>query len=110
MENTNTKKFLTIHEGSENSVWKFPKHIDFEKSTNYLYRTCDIDFSANVIFDLTETENVHSSFIGFMIELRTKFENRGGTLIVNLSPDLERLFSRMSIYEHFQPEPVHKAV
>lgn len=109
MKQENTKYF-SIKPSDTPLVWKFPHHVDFEKTTGYLYRIRNIDFSKSMIFDLTETEIVHSSFIGFMIDVHTKLEHHGGSMIVKLSSTMEKQFSRMNLYNHFQPEQIHQAV
>lgn len=104
------KKYFTIKPSVQPQVWKFPHHIDFEKTTGYIYRIRNIDFSKTMVFDLSETEVVHSSFIGFMIDVQTRLEHNGGTMEVKFSPSMERQFAQMELYKHFQHQQIHQAV
>jgi anti-anti-sigma regulatory factor len=99
-----------LHESAKSTMWTFPRHVSFEAATGYLYQLRSMDLSGTVIFDLSETEAVHSSFIGLMIDLKEKAQRFGGELEVRLSPALVRHFSRMNIYQHFISGPLAEAM
>ncbi|HOO71482.1 MAG TPA: hypothetical protein PK926_06950 [Spirochaetota bacterium] len=103
-------KYYALNDSMRSSLWKFPVHIDFEITTNYLYQLRSIDYSKTITFDLSETEIVHSSFIGFMIDLKEKILRSGGIFEVRLSPQLIKHFSRMNIYDHFIPQAIPEAI
>jgi anti-anti-sigma regulatory factor len=45
-----------------------------------------------IIFDLSRTKRIHSSFIGFLINTKQKIEKLGGYLGLNISPEIEKIF------------------
>jgi len=99
-----------LDDTSRSLSWKFPVHIGFEATTNYLYQLSSINLSMTVTFDLSETEVVHSSFIGFMIDFKERIVRSGGTLDVIFSPQLKKHFTRMNLYHHFVSEDILKAI
>lgn len=85
----------------DNSTWKFPEEIDFCSVPQYLNRLERENKISNLVFDLTETKKVHSSFIGFLIFVKNEVEERGGNLLLNSSPSFQKTLMMMNVYEYF---------
>ena len=51
----------------QENCWTFPKEIPLEEVPAYSTRFEKIDKPVNLQFDLTQTEWIHSSFVGFLI-------------------------------------------
>ncbi|HOO72461.1 MAG TPA: hypothetical protein PK926_11935 [Spirochaetota bacterium] len=86
--------------------WTFPENIKFEEVSDYLDRFKHIDASQKIIFDLTDTINIHSSFIGFMINAKHLTVRNGGSLTLRLSFTVERILTMLNIIDYFLPEVV----
>lgn len=97
MLGTNNKEIVKIGENS----WKFPRTINFESSSTYVHRFNNLDYSEEIIFDMRETDNVHSSFIGFLINLKQKVNMNGGKLTFYLSDSIEKLFNILKLHDFF---------
>lgn len=82
-------------------VWKFPKSIEFWSVPEYLKKFEGSSLSATYIFDLSDTETVHSSFIGFMIYVKQSVESIGGKLTLKISPAVKKLLLMLKILDHF---------
>ena len=82
-------------------IWTFPEKIDFVFISEYMKRIEGVSFSEKLHFDLSETENVHSSFIGFLIFVKQMVEKNCGVLILEISSSLKKLFVMLNIYEYF---------
>ena len=65
--------------------WTFPLQIDFEKVTQYINRFEEQKYNNKIIFDLSKTTYIHSSFIGFLIHAKLKIEKEGGILQILIS-------------------------
>ncbi len=85
----------------DGNIWKFPKQINFETASSYTQKFINLQFEESVIFDLSETENVHSSFIGFLIDLKQRIDRNGGILTIHPSPSLEKLLNVINLYDFF---------
>ena len=88
---------------TEDNIWKFPKYINFESASSYSQKFTNLHYDDSVIFDLSDTENVHSSFIGFLIDLKQRIDRSGGALTIHPSPSLEKLFNVIDLYDYFIP-------
>ena len=83
------------------NTWKFPRFINFESASSYTQKFSTLMYNENVIFDLSETENVHSSFIGFLIDLKQRIDKSGGVLIIHPSQSLERILNIINLHDYF---------
>jgi hypothetical protein len=83
--------------------WSFPENIKFEEVADYLDRFKHVDHRAKIVFDLQKTVNIHSSFIGFMINAKQLTVRNGGTLTLVLSYTTERILTMLNIIEYFTP-------
>lgn len=82
-------------------VWRFPQEIEFWLVPEYLKKMEGSTFKDIIVFDLSETDNVHSSFIGFLIFVKQSTEKQGGKLVLKVSSALKRLFVMLNILEYF---------
>ncbi len=92
-----------IKQESNLSMVKFPEVIDFITASNCISSMGNLDCEGKILFDLSETVSVHSSFIGFLIDVKRKIDHRGGRLSLDLSPFLEKQLNEINLYTHFQP-------
>jgi anti-anti-sigma regulatory factor len=90
-----------IRDGSDSLVFKFPEHIDFETASNYFGRMVRFNYDERIVFDLSQTREVHSSFIGFLIDMKRRTEKEGGDFVLRLSPSMESFFSQTNLINHF---------
>ena len=97
MIGTTNKEILQIDENS----WKFPKTINFGSPSTYTKKFSNLDHSEIIIFDMSETDIVHSTFIGFLINLKQKVDRDGGRLKFHLSDSIKRLFNILKLYDFF---------
>ena len=85
------------------SQWIFPKQIDFETASNYFNKMGRFDYSGELTFDLSNTEEVHSAFIGFLMDLKQRYDNHGGSFTLKLSSSLEHLLRQIELRDFFVP-------
>ncbi|MDY6970669.1 MAG: STAS domain-containing protein [Spirochaetota bacterium] len=83
-----------------NNIITFPLNISFEMVSSYLKRFERESHNSSIIFDLSKTETIHSSFIGFLIHAKQKTEKGGGKLTIIISPSMERIFIMLNIIEY----------
>lgn len=84
-----------------NNTWKFPVNVDFTMAHLCLSKLKNIACDQTIIFDLSKTVEIHSSFIGFLIHARQITNKEGGHIILSISPTLEKTFTMMKIMEYF---------
>lgn len=85
-------------------LWTFPRSITFESTSSYSNRFADVDLKGHFVFDLSNTDEVHSSFIGFLLDMKRNIEGQGGTFRLQLSTSLDYLFYQLNLQDHFMPE------
>ena len=90
----------------DNSTWKFPEEIDFCSVPQYIKRLEREKQISNLIFDLTNTKKVHSSFIGFLIFVKNKVEEQGGNLTLKTSQSFRKTLMMMNVSEYFSFSPI----
>ena len=79
----------------------FPDVIEFESATNFSKELQNMDLEDEVVFDLTETTRIHSSFIGFLMHTKYMLEGSGKKLVLRTSPQIDRLFSMLNLTDFF---------
>jgi hypothetical protein len=82
-------------------VWKFSKSINPEEVSEYLEELAVIAPGTSLMFDLSETVNIHSNFIGFLIHAKHHIEKVGGKLTIILSLTVEKILIMLNIREYF---------
>ncbi len=88
----------------ERKTWEFPKNIEFSNVPDYLQQFEKENHTQEFVFNLNETESVHSSFIGFLIHTKGVVEARGGRVVVVVSPAIRRLFRIMNVLDFFMTD------
>ncbi len=92
-----------------NNNWSFPSQINFEMVTRYLKRFENTRCDQKITFDLTNTDYIHSSFVGFLIHVKLKTEKEGGIFKLMISPELEKIFVSMNLDKFLHYIPVKKS-
>lgn len=82
------------------NCWIFPKEIPLEDVPVYSTKFDRIDKPVNLQFDLTQTEWIHSSFIGFLIYVKHSILSHGGKLHITPSPSIKRILHLMNLNEY----------
>lgn len=85
-------------------VWIFPESISFEKAAEYVEKLNENEDIINIVFDLSSTVNIHSSFIGFLIHAKHSLNKRGANLTLILSLTVEKLLILLNIIDYFSPD------
>lgn len=86
---------------TDKNTWTFPKHIEMGLVPAYAQKLEEVDFSDDIVFDLSLTEDIHSAFIGFLILVKQNVELGGGRLIMNISPSIAKLFLMLNLRDFF---------
>ncbi|MFH0974306.1 MAG: STAS domain-containing protein [Spirochaetota bacterium] len=92
-----------------NNIWSFPLHIAFEMVSLYSKSFEEVPYNQNIIFDLTGTKNIHSSFIGFLINAKQRIKKEGGKLELYISPELEKLFIKKDLRRFLSYNSIKKS-
>jgi anti-anti-sigma regulatory factor len=81
--------------------WMFPDIIEFE--TAPMLARCMDEFNRKdeIVFDLSKTTTIHSSFIGFLIHLKYTFDAQGRRFLLKTSPDIDRIFWLLHLNDFF---------
>ena len=85
---------------SEEDIWVFPATIDFEKAAFYTKKYRDQANRSIYFFDLSGTKSIHTSFIGFLLSVKSDLEQTGGRLILTTSGEIEALFLKMKLTDY----------
>jgi len=89
---------------SENNRWVFPKNISLESVADYSQLFEGLINPGDLIFDLSQTENMHSSYIGFLIHAKHILNKKGAALKLILSFTSEKILTMLNILDHFSSE------
>ena len=79
--------------------WIFPSNIGLDKVPHYLKTFERLPHNQTITFDLSLTENINSSFIGFLIHAKQITKTEGGKLVLNISPSIEKIFNMLNIID-----------
>jgi hypothetical protein len=85
-------------------TWKFSKSISPEEVSEYLEQLTLITPGASLMFDLSDTVNIHSNFIGFLIHAKHHMQKIGGKLTIVLSLTVEKILIMLNIRDYFTPD------
>ncbi|MBN2040164.1 MAG: hypothetical protein JW864_08995 [Spirochaetes bacterium] len=83
-------------------TWSFPENIDFEMVIQYVIEFEENQMPKQMIFDLTKTKYVHSSFVGFLINAKQKAGKSRSELQLLVSPEIEKIFINMDLGKFLQ--------
>ncbi|NLV68583.1 MAG: hypothetical protein GXY14_13010 [Spirochaetes bacterium] len=84
------------------TTMRFPRHISFDKVPGYTELLKTDTLPGEVHFDLSMTELIHSSFIGFLIDAKNIAEKNDRRFTLSVSGSLEKTLKMLGIYNHFQ--------
>ena len=86
------------------NTWKFSRSVNPEEVSEYLEHLAILTPGTSLTFDLSETVNIHSNFIGFLIHAKHHLEKMGGKLTIILSLTVEKILIMLNIREYFSPD------
>ena len=90
------------YKATECRIWKFPENIGYENVPDYMRILNSRQFNRELFIDLSDTEMLHSSFIGFLIHAKQIIEKNNGTLKILVSKRSEKIFHMLNIHEFFR--------
>lgn len=79
----------------------FPRKIDMFHVSEYMKEIEKYLKTPTVIFDLRETIDIHSSFMGFLLVIKNRVERNGGRLQVEMSPYIRRVMDMLGMADYF---------
>lgn len=82
-------------------VWKFPSVIDICHVSLYMSVFNRLVHNGRIVFDMKDTEDIHSSFIGFLVFCKERLGKGGGQLVLEPSPYLKQTFTFLGMGEYF---------
>ena len=88
------------------NVWVFPRSITIEEVSEYVERLKKLKIDEVITFDMSNTVNVHSSFIGFLLHAKHHINKNGGKLFLILSLTVEKILIMLNIIEYFSTDIV----
>jgi hypothetical protein len=91
------------------NIWSFPMDIAFDMVPIYVKDFEEALFDQRIIFDLSRTKSIHSSFIGFLIDTKQKIEREGGNLELNISPELEKILVKRGLIKYLSYNCIKKS-
>lgn len=91
------------------STMRFPKHISFDQVPRYMEILKSESIVQDVHFDLSMTELIHSSFIGFLLDAKNVAEKNDKRLTLRVSGTVEKTLKMLGIYNHFQSNIVSRS-
>ncbi len=81
-------------------TWTFPKEISLEEVPQYSRLLDKCEYNEFISFDLTNTINVHSSFIGFLLHAKNHISSRGGDLYIYPSQAVTKILNLMQLKDY----------
>ncbi len=90
------------------STIRFPRHISFEKVPCYIEMINSESLPVEMHFDLSLTELIHSSFIGFLLDAKNVAERNDKRFTLRVSGTIEKTFKMLGIYNHFSPNIIER--
>jgi anti-anti-sigma regulatory factor len=87
-------------------VWKFPACVDICQVSRYLSLIEKLEHSTRVVFDMQDIEDIHSSFLGFLVFSKEKLVSRGGTLVLRMSPYMQKTVTRLGMSDYFSIQDI----
>jgi anti-anti-sigma regulatory factor len=85
-----------------NFRWIFPEKMKLEKTMEYKDIFKNHEKNKNVVFDLRKTLDVHSSFIGFLINAKNIIEKNGGEFKLLASENVIKILGMLNLLNHFK--------
>lgn len=91
------------------SVMRFPRHVSFELVPRYIEMLKSENMPHDVHIDLSMTELMHSSFIGFLLDAKNVAEKNDKKLTIRVSGTVEKTLKMLGVYNHFQTNIIDMA-
>lgn len=89
-----------------NNKWIFPESIKLEVvpfySTIFDKRTKD----STIYFDLSQTREVHTAFVGFLIHCKHLADENKQKIVITTSPELKQTLTMLEADKYLLTEPV----
>ncbi len=82
--------------------WTLPREITLEEIPSLAEKFNSILPGSTVTLDLTKTEDIHSSFIGFILNARNTIFRENGELNLQLSGSAEKIISMLNISDYIK--------
>jgi anti-anti-sigma regulatory factor len=82
-------------------IWRFPKNINLFEVPDYLQMFIKIKMNKEIVFDMTETQNINSSFIGFLIYAKEYLQKKGKKHVFIKSQYVEKTLNMLGMAEYF---------
>ncbi len=84
-----------------NKTLVFPQRIHFEDVSNFVETFNSFKDYNGIIFDLSQTEEIHSSFVGFLINSKDFISKKNGSLILIVSYTTEKILKMLHLLPYF---------
>jgi len=84
-------------------VWIFPENIGYESVPGYLTAFNEQNGITEIIFDLSATERIHTSFIGFLLHTKQAACKKNSRIKLILSPGVKNILNMLNLYEFLVP-------
>ena len=85
-------------------TWKFSNSVKPEQVSECLEQLSLIGPGTTLKLDLSETTDIHSNFIGFLIHARNHMQKTGGKLTLIISFTIEKILIMLNIWDYFSPD------
>jgi len=80
-------------------VWIFPENISFESVPGYLSAFNEQSNITEIIFDLSATERIHTSFIGFLLHTKQAAWKKNREIKLILSPGAKNILNMLNLHD-----------
>ncbi len=82
-------------------IWRFPEIIKIFDVPEYLQLFIKIKKHKEIVFDMTDTVDINSSFIGFLIYTKEQLKKHGIAYAFLVSPHVEKTFTMLGMEDYF---------
>jgi hypothetical protein len=89
-------------------LWAFPETIGYETVPGYLSCFMELTNYKKLIFDLSRTKNLHTSFIGFLLHSRQIAYKNNMDIKLILSPTAANILKMLELHD-FLTTPISKS-
>jgi hypothetical protein len=90
-------------------IWHFPQTIKFINISDYLKMLDDIHTMDFIILDMSNVEDAHSSFIGFLIYFKNINDKIGLRSIYKMSPYVKQTCTMLGVYDFLSNNVLDRA-
>jgi len=80
-------------------LWAFPETIGFESVPGYLSSFMELADYNEIIYDLSGTRTLHTSFIGFLIHTKHLAHKKNMSIKLILSPAAAKILKMLELYD-----------